>query len=414
MNAMGEITQSGGMGRLVSAVQELSLTRDLDGVMRVVRRVARELCGADGATFVLRDDGACFYADEDAIAPLWKGKRFPMETCVSGWAMTHREAVVIEDIYVDARIPLDAYQPTFVKSLAMVPIRTAAPIGAIGNYWATRHKATEDELKLLQALADSTSIAMENVRLFSDLESRVNARTAQLEVANRELEAFSYAVSHDLRAPLRSIDGFGRLLEEDLGTNLDVASQGHLTRIRAATARMSALIDDMLTLARASRGEVRADPLDLSAIARGVADELSIQRRGRRVEFVIAPGMTARGDASLVRAVLENLMGNAFKFTGQVPAARIEVGSEDSGVVGERAFFVRDNGAGFDMKYAPKLFAPFQRLHTEAEFPGTGVGLATVKRIVGRHGGRVWVDSHPGEGATFSFTLAPAPTGPSA
>jgi signal transduction histidine kinase len=415
MNAvMGEITQAGGMARLVSAVQELSLTRDLEGVMRVVRRVARELCGADGATFVLRDEGKCFYADEDAIEPLWKGKRFPMDACVSGWAMNRREAVMIEDIYVDPRVPIDAYRPTFVKSLAMVPIRTAAPIGAIGNYWATRHKATEEELKLLQALADSTSIAMENVQLFSELESRVRARTAQLEVVNRELEAFSCAVSHDLRAPLRSIDGFGRLLEEDLGPNLDAAAQGHLTRIRAATARMSTLIDDMLTLARASRGEVRTDPLDLSAIARGVADELAIQRRGRRVEFAIASGMAARGDASLVRAVLENLMGNAFKFTARVPAARIEVGSRDTGVPGERAFFVRDNGAGFDMKYAPKLFAPFQRLHTEAEFPGTGVGLATVKRIVSRHGGRVWVDSHPGEGATFSFTLTPAASAPTA
>ncbi len=401
------VDQVRAMEKLVTAVQELSLARDLDSVMRIVRRVARELCGADGATFVLRDHGKCFYADEDAIEPLWKGRRFPLETCISGWAMLHREAVTIEDIYVDARIPIDAYRPTFVKSLAMVPIRTSAPIGAIGNYWATRHKPTVTEVKLLQALADSTSVAMENVQLISELESRVRERTAELEAANKELEAFSYAVSHDLRAPLRTIDGFGLALEEDLADRLDDTTRSHLTRIRASTSRMNALIQDMLELARASRGELRREGVDLTAAAKVVARDLAGQAPDHHVELVIADGITARGDGSLLRAVLENLLGNAFKFTSRAASPRIEFGAHDDGTSGERVYFVRDNGAGFDMQYADKLFTPFQRLHSTTDFPGTGVGLATVQRIVRRHGGRVWAESRPGEGATFSFTLAP-------
>src|ERR1051325_11027208 len=165
------------MEYLVTVLQELSLARDLDGIMTIVRRAARELTGADGATFVLREGDMCFYAEEDAISPLWKGQRFPMRTCVSGWVMMNREAAVIEDIYADPRVPVDAYRPTFVKSLAMVPIRTVSPIGAIGNYWASRHLATEQEVKALQALADSTSVAMENVQLYAGLEQRVHDRT---------------------------------------------------------------------------------------------------------------------------------------------------------------------------------------------------------------------------------------------
>lgn len=189
-------TQS--LHRLVDAVKQLSLARDLQTVMNIVRRTARELTGADGATFVLRDRignaEACYYADEDAISPLWKGSRFPIETCISGWAMLNSRPAIIEDIYLDERIPHEAYKPTFVKSLAMVPIRTADPIGAIGNYWAGKHLPSEEEISLLQSLADITAVTMENIKVYDELEYRVKDRTAQLQEKNREItDSITYA-----------------------------------------------------------------------------------------------------------------------------------------------------------------------------------------------------------------------------
>ncbi|HZP12205.1 MAG TPA: sensor domain-containing diguanylate cyclase [Nevskiaceae bacterium] len=202
-----------GMERLVKAVQELSLARDLPTVQRVVRTTARELTGADGATFVLRDEDRCFYADEDAIAPLWKGKRFPMEICISGWVMQNREPVVIPDIYQDPRIPAEAYRPTFVKSLAMVPIRRLDPIGAIGNYWARRYRPSERDVALLQALADTTALAMENVQVYAELEQRVADRTQALEIANQEIQRMSLA---DELTGLNNRRGFYLLADQAL------------------------------------------------------------------------------------------------------------------------------------------------------------------------------------------------------
>lgn len=190
----GEFTDADytrGMERLMKAVQELSMARSLPDVQRIVRTSARELTGCDGATFILRDNGKCFYADEDAIEPLWKGMRFPMESCVSGWAMLNKDAAVISDIYQDARVPHEAYRPTFVKSMVMVPIRTLDPIGAIGNYWSYERQPTGKEIGLLQALADSTSIAMENIRVYTELEERVRDRTADLEKAKAEIHQLS-------------------------------------------------------------------------------------------------------------------------------------------------------------------------------------------------------------------------------
>ena len=200
-----------GMERLIGAVQELSLARDLATIQRIVRAAARELTGADGATFVLRDNGYCYYADENAISPLWKGKRFPMEACISGWAMLNRKPAVIEDIYQDARIPHEAYRPTFVKSLAMVPIRTLDPVGAIGNYWATMREPREQEVRLLQALADSTAVAMENVQVYRELEQRVEARTAELQAANEEIRTLSLT---DELTGLRNRRGFFLFAEQ--------------------------------------------------------------------------------------------------------------------------------------------------------------------------------------------------------
>ena len=405
-----------GMQHLVTIVQRLSLARNLETVMAIVRRAARELTGADGATFVLRDEGRCYYADEDAISPLWKGQRFPMNACISGWAMLNRQPALIEDIFADDRIPHDAYRPTFVKSLVMVPIRRVEPIGALGTYWATRRRATPEEVSLLQALADSTSIAMEAVDVFSNLERRVAERTeelkrrsSELEILNRELEAFSYSVAHDLRAPLITIDGFAQVLAETTQESLDDAARGHLGHIRSSVGRMHRLIEDLLGLSKIVRAPLLPTDVDLSSIAQDVVKGLKTSTPERQCEFVLANGLTTQGDLGLLRIVMQNLLSNAWKFTSKREGARVEFDAMTD-ASGDRVYFVRDNGAGFDPKYAAKLFGPFQRCHSQSDFPGTGIGLATVQRIVHRHGGKIWTEAQVNKGATFFFTLpAPAP-----
>ncbi|HVU53033.1 MAG TPA: ATP-binding protein [Polyangia bacterium] len=240
-------------------------------------------------------------------------------------------------------------------------------------------------------------------RELDDANRKLRLANDELSRANRELEAFSYSVSHDLRAPLRAIDGFSKALLDRHAAALDADGRHYLERVRAATVRMSALIDDLLGLSRITRAPLRADAVDLTAVARRIADELRRRDAAREVTFEIADGLTARGDRQLLAIALENLLGNAWKFTGKRPGAHVWFGRE-AGPEGD-AFFVRDDGAGFDMAYADKLFAPFQRLHRAAEFEGSGVGLATVQRIVARHGGRIWARGAVGEGATFLFTL---------
>jgi signal transduction histidine kinase len=235
------------------------------------------------------------------------------------------------------------------------------------------------------------------------------ALLADVEGKNQELEAFSYSVSHDLRAPLRSIDGFSHALLEDHAGKLDAKGKDYLLRVRQSAQRMGELIDDLLQLSRVGRADLERDRVDLSGMARAAAEELQKKDPGRQVTICIEDRLIAEADSGLMRVVFENLLGNAWKFTAKVLEARIEMGAEqqDGGTV----FFVRDNGAGFDMKYAERLFSPFQRLHTESEFPGTGIGLATVHRIIDRHGGRIRAASVVGQGATFYFTIPPARSG---
>src|SRR5277367_3918033 len=227
---------------------------------------------------------------------------------------------------------------------------------------------------------------------------------AELMIANDELESFSYSVSHDLRAPLRTIDGFSHALLEDCADRLNDEERSHLNRIRAATQRMGFLIDDLLSLSRISRTAMHSQSLDISALARAIANELQATQPERKIELRIAEGLQVMADRSLVRIALENLLGNAWKFTSKRDLAHIEFGQAP--VAGTLAFFVRDDGAGFDPAYSDRLFGAFQRLHSMSEFPGTGVGLATVQRIVHRHRGRIWAESAIDRGATFYFTLA--------
>lgn len=239
------------------------------------------------------------------------------------------------------------------------------------------------------------------------LEERVAQRTAQLQVANDELEAFSYSVAHDLRAPLISIQGFSSLLAEEMGTDGAERSLGYLARIRAGVQRMGHLIDGMLSLAHVSQASLRVDQVDFSAMAREVWDGYCERDPLRVAQLDITPGMVAHGDRRLLLQVVDNLLGNAWKFSGNQADARASFACED-GPDGTVVFAVRDNGVGFDMAYTNRLFTAFERLHQGEDFPGTGIGLATVRRIVMRHGGKIWADSAPGRGAAFYFTLGPA------
>jgi light-regulated signal transduction histidine kinase (bacteriophytochrome) len=240
-------------------------------------------------------------------------------------------------------------------------------------------------------------------RLNEELEQRVAERTRELRFANQEMEAFSYSVSHDLRAPLRAVEGFSALLEQTQQGDAAGKAQDYLKRIRAAALRMGRLIDDMLNLSRVGRHQLELENFDLARLAREIFDEIHAADPSRDVVFATSGDMRVRGDVSLMRIALTNLIGNAWKFTAKRVSPKIEFGIVANGT--PPTYFVRDNGAGFDMTYVDKLFGVFQRLHSVSEFEGTGIGLATVQRIVSRHGGRVWAESEVGRGATFYFTL---------
>ena len=271
-------------------------------------------------------------------------------------------------------------------------------------------RAEEKRDSALSALTESEAhereLAEELARANEDLERRIEERTLELREVNKELESFSYSVSHDLRAPLRAIDGFSKILMEDFAAQLGTDGRDSLQRICGNVKQMEELIEGMLTLARMAKTEIRNERVNLSELAETEIANLRRSNPARSAEVTIQQDLYVTGDRSLLRAALSNLLGNAWKFTSKRATAKIEFGTE-SDEDGRPVFFVRDNGDGFDLKNATKLFTVFQRFHSHEQFPGTGVGLATVHRIVGRHGGRIWADSHPDEGATFFFTLQP-------
>lgn len=386
---------------LVRTVQELSLARDMNKVMELVRTAARTLTGADGATFVLKENDNCYYADEDAIGPLWKGSRFPMTACISGWSMLNKKAVVIEDVFSDPRIPADIYSSTFVKSLVMVPIRTIDPIGAIGNYWATQRKPTEQEIWLLQSLADITAVTIENVNGYNHLEDRVKERTRQLEVANQDLEAFSYTVAHDLRAPLRIMTGFSDMLQD--GHALSDEHKRITQRIIAGGKKMGDLIDRLLNFYGSQRNELKKEPVMMGTLINELTEEIKLNEEDRNISFHIHNLPDAEADVSLIRQVWTNLLSNAVKYTANKPEAIIEIGGEQKEEY--NVYHIKDNGIGFDMEDYDKLFGVFKRLPGSEQFEGSGIGLASVHRIIDRHGGKVWAESKKNEGATFYFSL---------
>ncbi|WP_408891453.1 GAF domain-containing sensor histidine kinase [Myxococcus faecalis] len=395
---------------LLEVVQELSHLRELEDVMALVRRAARQLSGADGVTFVLREGDMVHYADEEAIAPLWKGRRFPIHACISGWAILHGEAAVIEDISADERIPHDVYRSTFVKSLVMVPVRRADPVGAIGAYWAERRMPGAREVALLQALADSAAVAVDNGRLY-DAERRAR-KAAESETRLRgELLAM---VSHDLRNPLGVITMTTSLLAPLLAP-LNGRARHHLDTLNRSALRMERLIHDLLDFAAIEGGGFRVsqESMALSRLMEQ-ASELGplAQERGIGLELRHhTHDVDVWCDPDRIHQVFSNLVGNAVRFT---PAGgRITVMAQVRENVVEVS--VEDTGAGISPELLPVLFDRFQRPTTRAPGSGVGLGLSITRGIVEAHGGTVSVRSQLGLGTTFTFSLptgAPGQSGP--
>lgn len=394
---------------LVDTVQRLSLARDIQEVMRIVRTVARRLTGADGATFVLRDGDLCYYAEEDAISPLWKGSRFPMSHCISGWVMRNRVSVVIQDIYADERIPADAYRPTFVKSLAMVPIRTMEPLGAIGNYWAVHRQPTEAEVTMLQALADITAVSIENIEVRNSLEEKVKQRTHELaDALSRERgihemkSTFVSMASHELRTPLSTIRSSAELAEHYALPEDKVKREKHLERIRSSVDHLVQLLDDFLSVGTLEEGRmpVAHERFELGAFLHDLSAELDgMKKRGQSIRIAHAGPLDVRLDRKILRNILLNLLSNAIKYSNG--PVNLGAAVHDDQLV----LTIADHGIGIPLEEQAALFGRFFRAHNASNVQGTGLGLHIVKQYVELLEGRIAFHSKEGEGSTFTVTL---------
>jgi signal transduction histidine kinase len=409
------------MERLVSTVQELSLARDLGRITEVVRAAARALTGADGATFVLREHGqsgdVCFYVDEDAIGPLWKGRRFPASSCISGWAMRHRRAVIVEDAMADPRVPTEAYAPTFVKSLVMVPIRSAAPIGAIGCYWAVRQRPSEREVQLLQALADSTSVAMENVEVYADLEARVAVRTAELAEARADLalenealtalahrkDELSALVVHDIKGPASAL----MLRAEQRMRRAECEAERSAWRsIYINGEAVARLANNLLDIAQHEDAAFAPAHEDVAVAA--IVDEVVrrmqplAEARDQRVTAQLRTRAVVHADPELLRRALQNLVENAIAFNAKGGTVALDARDDRDAVV----LAVSDEGPGVPADQRDRIFEKYARVPSSgAPRTGHGLGLAFCRLAAEAHGGAIWVeDVHP-HGSRFCLRL---------
>ncbi|MGB0127194.1 MAG: ATP-binding protein [Rhodocyclaceae bacterium] len=432
--------------RIGLALEQAQRSRQLEAVVRAGREIGRDLdetsiaaasvraflglVGAEAVVLVRPNaHGALECAAQLGVDRSWDGVWCGLAASVP----SRRHAGADEPFHtadlsvVAADLGLVVPRDLPVRALLAVPIRHDD--SSQGLLFALRFAATPfaaDTMRVAQLYAGQVSAALENARLYramreelaervraeqmvwalnETLEQRVQERTAALEKSNRELESFSYSVSHDLRSPLRALDGYSFLLEEEFGDLLGEHGRGYLQRIRSASQRMGSLIDDLIGLARVSRLEPARVAVEATALAARIREQLRTQAPERNVAWTIAPGIRADADPFLLDVVLDNLLDNAWKFTAARADARIEFGAFD--LDGTQVLYVRDNGVGFDMRFVDKLFRPFQRLHTATEFPGNGIGLASVQRAVQRHGGRAWAEGVVGKGATVYFTLGP-------
>ncbi len=366
--------------------------------MRVVRSAARQLAGADGATFVLRESGGCYYADEDAIAPLWKGRRFPMEACISGWVMRHGQPVVIEDIDRDPRIPKETYHTTFVRSLTMVPIRIHQPIGAIGCYWATRGRAEPEQVQWIQALADSTSTAIENAQLYSELDRR--ARLAESAVQLRD--EFLTAAAHELRTPLTTLQLQLDLLARSAQAGSEVSVE-RIERARTSSLKLADLIAMMLDASHLTEGEMvlSPGPCDVvSVIDAGIARfRAEAERAGCALIVEAPPSACGHWDKARLHQIVATLLANALRRgPGKPITIRIQAGTQLD-------LSIHDNGPTIAPADLDKVFERFARVGPELAAGRLGLGLYVVRLVAEAHGGSVSADRDDGQGMAVHVLL---------
>ena len=386
---MNVVQQTEVSNRLLQVIQELSLARDLKSIVEIIRHAARELTGSDGATFVLRDGDKCYYVDEDAITPLWKGLRFPLNACVSGWTILHKKNAIIPDIYNDERVPVDAYRPTFVKSMVMIPIRKDNPIGAIGNYWAKPHKATEEEVRILEALADTTSISLQNIQLLSDLTHQLNLR-----------DEFIAISAHELRTPLTPLSlQLGLLSRYMKGQSPQIDTM--LLKVKNQLGVFSKLIDNLLDVSRIHLGQFshQKTRTELCKIVQENVNLLRLSSRGE-ITFNCVNSIWGEWDEERIGQVVRNLILNAIKFGGG-KSIEVDIQVEEAMAV----FSVKDHGLGISREDQARIFRRFERAHDYKNYGGMGLGLYVVSKILEDHGGEISVESELNEGSTFRVRL---------
>lgn len=415
------VANDGGVvtGDLVSLIQDLSLARGMDEIMRLVRRGARRLTGADGVTFVLRDGDQCHYADEDAVSPLWKGQRFPLESCISGWAMLHRQPVVIEDIYQDPRIPHDAYRLTFVRSLVMVPVRREDPVAAIGAYWAQQRMPTPHEVTVLETIANAAAVAITNVTLVLSLQQSTaeaqrraedSARQARelaraltdLQRVNDQKSRFLAACSHDLRQPFQAMRLFHSVLTDRVGP----AERVVVDRLGEAMAHGEDLLHSLLDVSTLETGLISAAPtaFPLSEVLERIGRGFAAQADSHGLRLRVAPtACRVVSDPAILGRILSNLVANALKYT---PAGGVVVGARRRG---DRVLVqVWDSGIGIAADRLEDIFEDFYQIGNPErdKQQGIGLGLGIVRRLASLLDHPVAVSSRPGRGSVFSVSVA--------
>lgn len=388
---------------LIQVIQKLSLARELDEVIAITRAAARKLTGADGASFVLKDGDLCYYVDEDAIDPLWKGKKFPMNECISGWSMIHKKSVSIKNVFEDSRIPINTYRPTFVKSLLMVPIRRDRPIGAIGNYWAHSHEASKEEIHVLEALADSTSMAIENIQLYMELKKANEFLADSL----KSKDEFFAIASHELRTPITAIKLQLELTDRKLRREggLTQLVEGPLTVSLKQAEKLSTMTEQILDVSKMRLGKFQ---LEYSEFDCGELIERTItlyrqqlKAAGCRVQLSFDENVTGSWDYHAFEKILLNLLSNACRHA---PGSNIQISlhkQEDRNI----RFSLQDNGQGIPKDVLERLEQGFERSHAPRQLGGLGLGLFIVRSLVEAHEGYMNISSKVGEGTLCDISL---------